>query len=66
MKLVTDLTITQLKQRENVLMKLYNKEKKFQKKKKEREKGEMLNLNIILKYIPQIAKNDFLLVNKED
>ena len=35
-------------------------------KKKEREKGEMLNLNIILKYIPQIAKNDFLLVNKED
>ena len=65
MKLVTDLTITQLKQRENVLMKLYNKEKKFQKK-KEREKGEMLNLNIILKYIPQIAKNDFLLVNKED
>ena len=66
MKLVTDLTITQLKQRENVLMKLYNKEKKFQKKKKEREKGEMLNLNIILKYIPQIAKNDFLLVSKED
>ena len=65
MKLVTDLTITQLKQRENVLMKLYNKEKKFQKK-KEREKGEMLNLNIILKYIPQIAKNDFLLVSKED
>ena len=46
-------------------MKLYNKEKKFQKK-KEREKGEMLNLNIILKYIPQIAKNDFLLVCKED
>ena len=65
MILVTDLTVTQLKQRENVLMKLYNKEKKFQKK-KEREKGEMLNLNIILKYIPQIAKNDFLLVNKED
>ena len=66
MILVTDLRITQLKQRENVLMKLYNKEKKFQKKKKEREKGEMLNLNIILKYIPQIAKNDFLLVSKED
>ena len=65
MILVTDLRVTQLKQRENVLMKLYNKEKKFQKK-KEREKGEMLNLNIILKYIPQIAKNDFLLVCKED
>ena len=65
MILVTDLRVTQLKQRENVLMKLYNKEKKFQKK-KEREKGEMLNLNIILKYIPEIAKNDFLLVNKED
>ena len=65
MILVTDLRVTQLKQRENVLMKLYNKEKKFQKK-KEREKGEMLNLNIILKYIPQIAKNDFLLVSKED
>ena len=51
-------------------MKLYNKQKIFQKKNKkkkgEREKGEMLNLNIILKYIPQIAKNDFLLVNKED
>ena len=65
MILVTDLRVTQLKQRENVLMKLYNKEKKFQKK-KEREKGEMLNLNIILKSIPQIAKNDFLLVSKED
>ena len=36
------------------------------KKKGEREKGEMLNLNIILKYIPQIVKNDFLLATKED
>ena len=26
----------------------------------------MLNLNIILKYIPQIVKNDFLLATKED
>ena len=68
MILATDQTITQLKQPENLLIKLYNKYKIFQKKKKkgEREKGEMLNLNIILKYIPQIAKNDFLLVNKED
>ena len=52
-------------------MKLYNKQKKkFKKKNKKRkekkEKGEILNLNIILKYIPQIAKNDFLLDNAED
>ena len=40
-------------------MKLYNKQKK-------KLKGEILNLNIILKYIPQIAKNDFLLDNAED
>ena len=61
-------------------MKLYNKQKKKYKKKKnkkkkkkknkkrkeKKEKGEILNLNIILKYIPQIAKNDFLLDNAED
>ena len=51
-------------------MKLHNKQKKKLKKNKKRkekkEKGEILNLNIILKYIPQIAKNDFLLDNAED
>ena len=41
MILATDQTITQLKQPENLLMKLYNKYKIFKKKKKkEREKKE--------------------------
>ena len=45
MILVTDLRVTQLKQRENVLMKLYNKEKKFQEKRERKRRDVKLKYN---------------------
>ena len=45
MKLVADLIITQLKQRENELMKLYNKEKKFQEKRERKRRDVKLKYN---------------------